>query len=144
MKLTNECKKYIQKMMLRTANSLLEAPCDSDHPNIIVYNPQPITRFICPRCSGSLKKTNNFTDGSNPAHPPRIIYHISRNVYLISVILSCQKCGIWLAHDCNIMQQAREERMFLLYHQSGVTKELFMIIINTMNEGKPALMTFLS
>jgi hypothetical protein len=119
-------------------NCVLSAPSKSNLPDTLVFNPEPKSVFNCPECFKQLIQSGRFCDNTIKRKPPRLLFATSRNVMLVSRILICptKNCGEWLSHHRSILKQCKIEYEFLLYHDSGITKELLLLIINSLIEGK--------
>jgi predicted RNA-binding Zn-ribbon protein involved in translation (DUF1610 family) len=120
-----------------TKNVILDQPTKNDQCGILIYDPN--TNFKCPKCLQQMMKTGQFCDGSNLASPPRLLYNTGRNVWLVSRLWSCSKCGMWKAHNSNLLLQSQEDYPFLLYSRSGITQELHALLINSIAGGENSI-----
>ena len=109
----------------------------------------PITEFnlvlICPHCSESAARCSNqlhasrWKDGKVSYDEPRKLYCIQRQVILVSRVYRCSAGHHVLAHDPWVLQETHTETRFhipfILFHKSGVTRDLFLYIFTHVQTG---------
>ena len=126
------CKDYphLFNSVVKNANK-----CNDD---ILVFKPKRNTDLNCLECGNILiHKDEKFANGVDKSKLPRQIYGIYKNCQLVSAVYRCTPCQHdFLGHHQDILSQSSEDQNFLLYNQSGVTKELFNWLITTISQGK--------
>ena len=115
-------------------NCVIERSCEEL--NVMIFNLSNSGELVCHQHQEPLKATNNWTTGRNSATPPRILHGISKNCLLVSRVYQCSNCcGNFLGHAESILSQVTFEVPFILFHRSGILKELFSFIINSLVSG---------
>ena len=112
-----------------------------DLPGLIFLDPKnSLEKSVCCPIDGSnLNDSNLWTDSSNLAHMPRLIYSVSRNFYLISKRYFCQRCSkYYLAHNEQVMSQCftNMPSKVVLFKKRGITTDLLNFLVNSVVTGK--------
>ena len=110
-------------------------------PDIIIWDPltQLQMDLECPSCDEprTLLRAVRWKDGQTYYDQPRILFCIQRQVILASRVYRCFNDHQVLAHDAGILQLVANniEIPFVLFHQHGVTRDLFRYIISHIHAG---------
>ena len=117
----------------------------STMPDVLFWHPGAVISgqiLKCPHHSVVLKDSSKWADGRNgkKRYPYRTLYGLSRNAILIPRLYSCIKCKkdyVLATHD-KVMKDSTKEvpNEFLLFHQIGVTSELYHFVVNAIGNGK--------
>ena len=109
-------------------------------PPVILWNPLVQTEcdLACPYCQSSLRVWR-WNDGTSSHTSPRTIFSIQQQVLLVSCVYLCSgKHHQVVAHDPELLKAIREAGIripFILFHKSGMTKELFDFISSSTQAG---------
>lgn len=109
-------------------------------PSIILWNPlaHPNTngQLKCSKCHSPLRHWK-WKDGYTDRDMPRTLFCIQERVLLVSSIYLCERNHQVLSHDPTILNKVRNHRQipFVLFHRSGVTRDLFDYISITIQTG---------
>lgn len=108
----------------------------SEEPDVLIFDLSNNKELICHKHQKALTATNNWTSGRNKAATPRIINGISKNCILVSRVYQCSNgCGDFLGHEEFIINQLTFEVPFVLFHRSGILKNLLTLIVNCLASG---------
>ncbi len=128
---------------------------DIDQNSHVVYNPtlilwNPLNQYHahailqCPVCQGRLRKWR-WKDGSCARDNPRKLVGLQNNVFLVSCVYLCEKFQHEIiGHDPALLTSLRTRFPFLripfvLFHKSGVTRELYEFISSSIQTGLPLM-----
>ena len=108
-------------------------------PPVIQWNPLVQTQcdLACPYCQSSLR-TWRWNDGTSPHWMPRSIFSVQERVLLVSCVYLCGNHHQVIAHDPELLKSVREAGIripFILFHKSGMTKELHNFISSSIQAG---------
>ena len=109
-------------------------------PPVILWNPlvQTDCDLACPYYQLSLRVWR-WNDGTTSHTTPRTIYSIQQRVLLVPCVYLCSgKHHQVVAHDPKLLKTIRETGIripFILFHKSGITKELFDFISSSTQAG---------
>ena len=126
---------------------------DIDQNSHVVYNPtlilwNPLNQYHahailqCPIRQGRLRKWR-WKDGSCARDNPRKLVGLQKNVFLVSCVYLCEKFQHEIiGHDPALLTSLRTRFPFLripfvLFHKSGVTRELYEFISSSIQTGLP-------
>jgi hypothetical protein len=136
---------YIQKMTkvyesyLIKPNDSLPAPDDEkvrDFPDTQHLHPLQMGPLACPLHNVPLLDSGKWTDYSDSSYPPRLLFGLKKNIWLISRLYQCPLCvKPYPAHDIGIMRQIKSHINIILYHRCGCTLAFFAAIINSTETG---------
>ena len=117
-------------------NCIISGPPESLCRDVLVYDPTPknMGTFSCPFCKRSLNSTELFS-GEMKKYPSRTIRDIQKNVALCSRMFECQTCGYILGHHEDMLDQAKNNNLFILSHRSGFTFRAVSLIISSIIRG---------
>ena len=114
-------------------------------PDILLWD--PLTQFTvelsCPHClttgiANQLRATR-WKDGKTSYDQPRKLYCIQRHVLLVSRVYRCTNGHQILANDPWLLEitetKTSREIPFVLFHKSGVTRDLFLYIFTHVQAG---------
>lgn len=153
----------IQRHLERTLSSIVlvpQFPVVTEHenvaaaqfflPEVIIWD--PLRQFpaifsnkippICPESNCGLKMTYTvWQDGSCPRYYPRCIYGSNGCVVLVCQIFRCQQGHFMTGCDPRILQHFKKKEVipFILFHKSGVTRELQLHIFRLCSQGRTFL-----
>lgn len=85
-------------------------------------------QFQCPVHGSLLSSSGEFVDGTKKSEEPRKLYHLERNLLLVSCRYKCTECSNpFYSHDDRITKQIPEDygTPFLLFHRSGFSLSTF-------------------
>ena len=110
-------------------------------PDIVIWDPP--TQFqidlACPSCKEprTLLRAVRWKDGQTYYDQPRMLFCIQRQVILVSRVYRCSNDHQVLAHDAGILELVADniEVPFVLFHQHGVTRDLFRYIMSHIHAG---------
>ena len=97
--------------------------------------------LLCPSCSDQsvleYVRPIRWKDGKNVHDQPRLLYGLRSDVVLVSRVYLCKNKHQTLAHDPGIISQIPRDfhPPFVLFHKSGVTRELFRYFISHIRAG---------
>ena len=108
-------------------------------PPVILWNPLVQTQcdLACPYCQSSLR-TWRWNDGTSPHSMPRSIFSVHERVLLVSCVYLCGNHHQVIAHDPELLKSVREAGIrirFILFHKSGMTKELHNFTSSSIQAG---------
>lgn len=113
-------------------------------PSIMLWNPliqfSAYSAIECPICRGQLKVWR-WKDGSSARETPRSLICLQKKVYLVSCVYLCeQNQHEIVGHDPAIITTLQNTFPFLhipfiLFHKSGVTRELYDFISSSIQSG---------
>lgn len=106
-------------------------------PGTLLFDPagQHNLCFVCVKCSQPLDVTQTFT---NTPRGQRCVYHMQRNLVLVSRLYECVTCGIkYPAHDDSILGQIPDHITppMILFHKMAVSRDLFNLITSMIVNG---------
>jgi hypothetical protein len=144
---SSQVKAYLHHMKGIYASSskpltgILSAPEEEeweDLPDVRFYHPLPKNKLMCPIHEPLLLfDTGRWTDFSNEAYPPRLVYCLKKNFWMISRLYSCPRCdNVYIAHDESLLDQMSESPNFMMYRQSGISVPFYTYIVNSVDTGK--------
>jgi hypothetical protein len=87
----------------------------------------------CPNCHSVQRK---WKDDSNDRDNPENLFCIQERVHLVSSVYLCERNHQIVSHDPRIINEVRKQIQIpvVLFHKSGVSKDLFdYIIVNRMD-----------
>ena len=108
-------------------------------PPVILWNPLVQTQcdLACPTCRSSLR-TWRWNDGRSPHSMPRSIFSVQERVLLVSCVYLCGNNHQVIAHDAELLKSVRQAGVripFILFHKSGMTKELHNFVSSSIQAG---------
>ena len=110
--------------------------------DVIVWDPlilYPHLVLKCPSCidESQILKPHGWKDGKDSYNSPRTLQDVKKEVFLVSRVYRCNKFHSVIAHDAAITEQVRHvaEMPFLLFHKTGITRELFHLISSMIIQG---------
>ena len=110
-------------------------------PSVILWNPlvnvNNYCQLTCSLCKSALRHWK-WKDGSNNKDVPRNLFCIQERVLLVSSVFLCERNHQIVSHDPSILNEMKKrghEIPFVLFHKSGVTKDLFHYISITIQTG---------
>ena len=114
-------------------------------PEVLFWHPGSLISgkiLKCPHHGVVLKDSMKWADGAigRKRYPFRTLYGLSRNAILIPRLYACIKCKakyVLATHD-KVMEDSKKEvpNEFLLFHQIGVTSDLYHFVVNAVGNGK--------
>ena len=110
-------------------------------PGLIFMDPKAFLkkRICCPVDGSNLLDSDLWTDSSNSAYKPRLIYSINRNYFLVSKRYLCSSCSkYYAAHNEHILRQVFTDvpSKFVLFKKRGITSDLLNFLVNSVVTGK--------
>ena len=112
-------------------------------PSVIIWNPivlpvfQSVCQLKCPICQSKLRFWK-WKDGQTERDIPRKLYCIQEQVLLVSSVYLCEKHHQVLSHHPSVLEEVRKVPLivpFVLFHKSGVTRELYNYISISIHTG---------
>ncbi len=111
-------------------------------PSVIIWNPIILTPFEtlqlkCPMCQSGLRFWK-WNDGKTERDMPRKLYCIQELVLLVSSVYLCDNHHQVLSHHPSLLEEVRKSLFripFVLFHKSGVTRELYNYISISIHSG---------
>ena len=109
-------------------------------PSVILWNPlnypNSYGQLTCPTCRSALKHWK-WKDGSKDKDTPRKLFCLQERVLLVSSVYLCERNHQVISHDPQILNEVRKHGQipFVLFHKSGVTKDLFDYISISIQTG---------
>ena len=108
-------------------------------PPVILWNPPVQTQcdLACPTCLSSLR-TWRWNDGRSPHSMPCSIFSVQEWVLLVSCVHLCGNNHQVIAHDAELLKSVRQAGVripFILFHKSGMTKELHNFASSSIQAG---------
>jgi hypothetical protein len=113
----------------------------SDCRGILQWNPllSYKVQLKCPTCkNGVLFFDQIWASSSKSRYCPRHLFHPNGQVALISALYHCpNSCSDCIAHDNRVLEQLSSEIEpgFLLFHKSGMTREMYDMLTSFAIEG---------
>ena len=102
-------------------------------PTLFFNHPLQVESLVCPIDGASMIDTLFWTDGAtNQDYKPRLIYDLTRNIYLVSKKYRCEMCKrLFVAHDRALQFQLKVAKLQLLVlKKSGVSFEFYSCVVN--------------
>ena len=108
-------------------------------PPVILWNPLLQTQcdLTCPYCRPSIR-TWRWNDGKSPHSMPRSIFSVQERVLPVACVYLCGNHHQVIAHNPELLKLVREASIgipFVLFHKSGVAKELHNFISISIQAG---------
>jgi hypothetical protein len=106
-------------------------------PDVQLLHTLPENVLYCPLHQELLTDTHRWTDFSNKAYKPRLIYDMKKNIWLVSRLYKCCRCkSPYQANDFCLMRQCKSAPTFILFKKSGVSLSYYTYIANSVETGK--------
>ena len=101
-------------------------------PALHFNHPLEIESLHCPIDGASLVDTLLWTDGQWSDYKPRLIYDLSRNIFLVSKKYRCDGCQRkFVAHDRALQFQLTNAKLqILIMKKSGVSLDFYSCVLN--------------
>lgn len=142
---TDSMKQFIQNGLQNRHSSIFNPGISGPFklmPSLLFWNPHELMKksLHCPYDGHKLRDSKKWTDASDIAYLPRILYGLERNVLLISRLYVCKHCDKkFRGHDDSLMSEACHQGVsppFIVFKKTGFTFALYTYIVNSITAGK--------
>ena len=113
---------------------------DEETHSIFVFLPKLDIQPYCQEHKSPISDTGRWTNNEWKKFPPRKVYDLNGNFFLISKVYQCPGCGYILGHSEKMQPFSLGASSITFFHQMAISRLFLTSLVSSISEGKLELL----